>query len=113
MAPCTSNMLEWQWGQVEKESKNTVRKGVRCADSREIVSLHIGQCGCQLGNAAWEMYCAEHAITCEGQAFEPPREGENVDVFFSFTGSGQYVPRSIYIDLEATVIGKLTEFFFM
>ncbi|VDL98675.1 unnamed protein product, partial [Schistocephalus solidus] len=69
---------------------------------REIVSLHIGQCGCQLGNAAWELYCAEHAITCEGQAYEPPRECENIDSFFSVTGTGQYVPRSIYIDLEAT-----------
>ncbi|VDN15160.1 unnamed protein product [Dibothriocephalus latus] len=44
--------------------------------NREIVSLHIGQCGCQLGNACWELYCAEHAITCEGQAFEQPREYE-------------------------------------
>uniref|UniRef100_A0A0X3PUU5 Tubulin alpha chain n=2 Tax=Schistocephalus solidus TaxID=70667 RepID=A0A0X3PUU5_SCHSO len=74
---------------------------------REIVSLHIGQCGCQLGNAAWELYCAEHAITCEGQAYEPPRECENIDSFFSVTGTGQYVPRSIYIDLEATVIDEV------
>lgn len=29
---------------------------------REVISLHIGQAGVQIGNACWELYCLEHAI---------------------------------------------------
>jgi len=27
---------------------------------REVISIHIGQAGVQMGNAAWELYCLEH-----------------------------------------------------
>jgi tubulin alpha len=27
---------------------------------REVVSVHIGQAGVQMGNAAWELFCLEH-----------------------------------------------------
>ena len=27
---------------------------------REVISVHIGQAGVQMGNAAWELYCLEH-----------------------------------------------------
>ena len=29
---------------------------------REIISIHIGQCGSQIGMACWELYCLEHGI---------------------------------------------------
>nr|CAD2206518.1 unnamed protein product [Meloidogyne enterolobii] len=29
---------------------------------REVVSLHVGQAGVQIGNACWELYCLEHGI---------------------------------------------------
>ena len=29
---------------------------------REVITLHIGQAGCQMGNAAWELFCLEHGI---------------------------------------------------
>jgi tubulin alpha len=29
---------------------------------REIISIHIGQAGIQVGNACWELYCLEHGI---------------------------------------------------
>ena len=29
-------------------------------DQREVISIHIGQAGVQMGNAAWELYCLEH-----------------------------------------------------
>ena len=34
---------------------------------REVISLHIGQAGVQLGNACWELYCLEHGIQPDGQ----------------------------------------------
>lgn len=33
---------------------------------REIVSIHIGQAGIQVGNACWELYCLEHGIQNDG-----------------------------------------------
>ena len=29
---------------------------------REVISIHIGQAGVQVGNACWELYCLEHGI---------------------------------------------------
>eukprot|EP00955_Chlamydomonas_euryale_P118767 366558-Chlamydomonas_euryale.AAC.28 len=34
---------------------------------REVLSIHIGQAGCQVGNACWELYCLEHGIQPDGQ----------------------------------------------
>jgi hypothetical protein len=30
---------------------------------REVISIHIGQAGVQLGNACWELFCLEHNST--------------------------------------------------
>ena len=27
---------------------------------REIITIHIGQAGAQMGNACWELFCLEH-----------------------------------------------------
>ncbi len=33
---------------------------------RECISVHVGQAGCQIGNACWELYCLEHGIQPDG-----------------------------------------------
>ncbi|TFY69398.1 hypothetical protein EVJ58_g412 [Rhodofomes roseus] len=75
---------------------------------REVISIHVGQAGVQIGNACWELYTLEHGISvCSRTAdswtvftsrIATPRR------FFAETGSGKYVPRSIYVDLEPSVI---------
>lgn len=35
-------------------------------EMREIISLHIGQAGIQVGNSCWELYCLEHDIQPDG-----------------------------------------------
>ena len=90
---------------------------------REIVSLHIGQCGIQLGNACWELFCLEHVIEPDGEMLskEVISVGDQLDVqfdksigsddafrtFFSETGEGKHVPRSVFLDLEPTVIDQV------
>jgi len=79
---------------------------------REIINIHIGQGGIQLGNACWELYCLEHQIGKDGTPIEKKdgRRGlseESYSTFFSETSSGKLVPRSIYIDLEPTVIDSV------
>ena len=30
---------------------------------REVISLHVGQAGVQIGNACWELYTLEHGLS--------------------------------------------------
>ncbi|PIO75730.1 hypothetical protein TELCIR_02212 [Teladorsagia circumcincta] len=75
---------------------------------REVISVHIGQAGVQIGNACWELLCHEHGISPNGR----PLENEDIiepgseRTFFSETFEGRYVPRATFADLEPTVIGK-------
>ncbi|HJM68922.1 MAG TPA: hypothetical protein QGF02_03180 [Candidatus Babeliales bacterium] len=32
------------------------------ASEKEGLSVHIGQTGCKVGNACWELFCLEHCI---------------------------------------------------
>ncbi|XP_076445472.1 tubulin alpha-1 chain-like isoform X2 [Babylonia areolata] len=50
---------------------------------REVLSLHIGQAGVQMGSACWELYCLEHGIQLDGhqkqqqQQQQPPTAFQN------------------------------------
>ena len=70
--------------------------------------MHIGQAGCQIGNACWELYCLEHGIQPDGlMPMDSPFQADtSFETFFLETGAGKYVPRAIFMDLEPTVIGK-------
>lgn len=76
---------------------------------REVISIHIGQAGVQVGNACWELYCLEHGIAPDG-SFVDGSSSANDDsftTFFSETGSGKHVPRSVFVDLEPNVIDEV------
>jgi len=75
---------------------------------REVISLHIGQAGIQVGNSCWELYCLEHGIQPDGQ-LPGDTEGEDdaFNTFFSETSGGKHVPRSIFVDLEPTVVDEV------
>merc|ERR1712012_830292 len=82
----------------------------RTSTMRECISVHVGQAGCQIGNACWELYCLEHGIQPDGQMPSDKAVGANDDsfnTFFSETGSGKHVPRAVFVDLEPTVIGEV------
>jgi len=75
---------------------------------REIISLHIGQAGVQLGESCWELFCREHGIQNNGK-LHPDSDSEqigNATTFFSNTGAKQ-VPRALFMDLEPSTIGDL------
>ena len=73
---------------------------------REIISIHVGQAGCQIGNACWELYCLEHGINPDGTVGGLTNDS-NLTTFFSETGSGKHVPRSVFVDLEESVIDQI------
>jgi tubulin alpha len=80
----------------------------------EILSISIGQGGIQVGNAIWQQYLAEHSILPNGTANaetqssvgSPANKNEEPYylTFFEETGTGIYVPRNLYVDLEPTVL---------
>jgi len=76
---------------------------------REVISLHVGQAGVQIGNACWELYTVEHGLNPDGRLADP--NGSHADdgfsTFFSETGNGKHVPRSLYVDLEPNVIDEV------
>eukprot|EP01119_Soliformovum_irregulare_P018144 TRINITY_DN54_c0_g1_i1.p1 TRINITY_DN54_c0_g1~~TRINITY_DN54_c0_g1_i1.p1 ORF type:complete len:452 (+),score=143.54 TRINITY_DN54_c0_g1_i1:136-1491(+) len=77
---------------------------------REILSIHIGQAGVQLGNACWELYCLEHGISPDGTMAGDTTVGKETDAFntfFSETPSGKHVPRAIFVDLEPGVVDEV------
>lgn len=70
--------------------------------------MHIGQAGVQMGNSCWELYCLEHGIQPDGMITSGSTSlaDSSFGTFFSETGSGKYVPRAVFIDLEPTVVGE-------
>uniref|UniRef100_F1L005 Tubulin alpha chain n=1 Tax=Ascaris suum TaxID=6253 RepID=F1L005_ASCSU len=84
---------------------------------REIISLHVGHAGAQVGSKCWELYCLEHGISPDGNLskLDETLQGEDLDLswnsspstFFSETDSGRAASRSVFVDLEPTVIDEI------
>jgi len=78
---------------------------------KECINIHIGQAGCQVGARTWELFTEEHAIAPDGTrdlgSPDIDFEDDSFSSFFHETGSGQFVPRSVFIDTEPTVINDI------
>ena len=48
---------------------------------REVISIHVGQAGIQVGNACWELFCLEHGIQPDGQMPSDKSIGGGDDAF--------------------------------
>ena len=73
---------------------------------REILSIHVGQCGVQIGNSCWELFCLEHGLDKEG-LMAPGGDESSLGTFFNEASTGKWVPRAVYLDLEPTVIDEV------
>lgn len=75
---------------------------------REVISVHVGQAGVQIGNACWELYCLEHGIQPNGLLAEGgSTTDDSFSTFFAETGNGRHVPRAVMVDLEPSVIDEI------
>jgi len=75
--------------------------------TREVISISVGQAGIQLGTAVWTQYTEEHAINPDGTLKDKDTKDLYFTTFFEETGTGQYVPRQITVDLEPTVVDEV------
>ncbi|CAH1394728.1 unnamed protein product [Nezara viridula] len=71
----------------------------------EVISIHNGQAGVEMGNACWELYCLEQNVSPTGEVKDDSQG--NLDSFFSELESGKRVPRAVFVDLEPTVIDQI------
>ncbi|KAF9579975.1 tubulin alpha 1 [Lunasporangiospora selenospora] len=60
---------------------------------REVISLHIGQAGLQIGNSCWELFCHEHGIGPDGMKIQHE--------------DGALARDSVFVDLEPTVMDEI------
>ena len=77
---------------------------------REVISVHVGQAGVQIGNSCWELYCLEHGIQPDGIMPDDQTIGggdDSFNTFFNEAGSGKHVPRAIFVDLEPSVVDEV------
>jgi tubulin alpha len=76
---------------------------------REIISIALGQCGIQMCNMAWELFALEHGIQKDGLNPNDKSVGEEDDphnTFFAEVGN-RNVPRTVFVDLEPTVVDEI------
>ena len=77
---------------------------------KEIITIHVGQAGIQVGNACWELFCLEHSMQPNGELL--PEQSKEIlatgfNSFFSETIKGKYVPRAAFLDLDSTIIDEI------
>lgn len=76
---------------------------------REIISIHVGQAGVQVGSACWELFCLEHGVLNNGEM--SPDKTLNADdpfyAMFSETSDGKKVARSVFLDLEPSAVDSI------
>jgi hypothetical protein len=77
---------------------------------REIVSIHVGQCGNQIADRYWRLILKEHGLNESGMPKDPSvTSNANMEVFFNKIRDGKYVPRAVLIDLEPGVIARIEQ----
>jgi tubulin alpha len=75
---------------------------------REAICINIGQAGVQIGNSMFELFCAEHNLTPDGRIRpDVEQNDDSFSTFFSESAAGKFVPRSVYVDLEPTVVDEV------
>jgi len=74
---------------------------------REVISIHVGQAGVQLGSACWELYCLEHGIKPDGTKMDKADVQGSLGTFFNEASNGKFVPSAVLVDLEPTVVDEV------
>eukprot|EP00108_Taenia_solium_P003327 TsM_000422600 transcript=TsM_000422600 gene=TsM_000422600 len=77
----------------------------------ELVQIFVGQGGAQIADACWELFTQEHFITPSGEpsACLCGQEQGDCDgsAFFNLTQRGFYVPRTLIVDTEPSVLDEI------
>ena len=75
---------------------------------KDTVSLHIVQCGLNIGKLMWELFASETGLTMDATT-DNLSENEALDCspFFTHRHSCHMVPRTVLVDFDADSVAKL------
>jgi hypothetical protein len=87
----------------ENDIKNSLYKPRAPGSSnREIVSIHMGQCGIGIGESLWQLYCLEHGLEPNGKLKKNSsifgEDDDGINTIFDEQLNGSYKPRAILVD---------------
>lgn len=75
---------------------------------REVITMGIGQTGIQMSGEIWKLYCKEHEIGLDGKPSSMEQRSDiSFSTFFHENAQGQFVPRSLFLDLEPSVCDQI------
>ena len=74
---------------------------------REIVSIHVGQCGNQIADRFWRLVLKEHGLNENGTIKDGAKSSASQEVFFHKVREGKFTPRAVLVDLEPGVIARI------
>ena len=72
--------------------------------------VNIGQAGIQICNSCWTLFCLEHNIQPNWKMKLEEiigKDKNSFNIFFSETENEQYIPRTVFLDLEPSVIDEI------
>lgn len=73
-----------------------------------IITLHVGQCGNQIGAEYWDKLCVEHKVLNKSNVeLRNTLKDDRKDTFFYESSNGKYFPRALLIDLEPRVVSSV------
>jgi tubulin alpha len=64
--------------------------------TKEIIHIHIGQAGCNIGDKLWKQYAYEYGIEQDGSSIN--QSDESFNMLFSETSDNKAIARSLFID---------------
>ncbi|KAL2867757.1 tubulin beta chain [Aspergillus lucknowensis] len=70
------------------------------SNQREIITLHVGGWGIEVGANFWEGLLTEHGIDSSGRLTGTDLQSERLGVYFKKGEADRYVPRAIFTDLD-------------
>ena len=77
---------------------------------REVICVNIGQAGVQIGNSCWTLFCLEHNIQPNWKMTLEEiigKDKNSFNIFFFKTENEKYIPRTIFLDLDSSVIDEI------
>jgi tubulin alpha len=75
---------------------------------KELISIHVGQAGVQVGNACWELFCLEHGVQPDGSVTSyDQRERESLATLFSMSYASKCTARAVYVDTDPLAINRV------
>src|SRR5687768_2814826 len=69
---------------------------------REVISLHVGQCGINLGLTFWPHFAQEDDINADGTLASRDTENKNFLSYFRQDSrtENQFMPRAVFLDTD-------------